>query len=532
MRIMQSRFLRKISILLLFLHLCLITTACSSPSLAFDMEVAGGRLLARKDAEVAVWAYRPYVALDLEWLEGKVNGTASISIENINPEITAVQIIPAPGKKPASYNVIANTSTSLTILLEGGSGPQRVELKPTSEKAASGFTIAAIGDSQGRNEVLACLIEEINNSAADFVIHLGDMVPSGSKEEYQAFQETMAALECPWYTVPGNHDVKGQDREYYSSRFGPLNYYFDYGGYRFIFLDTSSLDIDREQLSWFEDTLALTDIPSFVFFHVPPFDPRGKDHCFQDLSMAREFLEMVTAPESPVKVVFSGHVHMFSQMQKDGVTFITSGGGGAPLYAAPNAGGFHHFTLVEVIHSVIKIKACQLEGLPEHSTDIVVSGRDDDIVVSLSSERAIAEIEGESSYQNQLGNYTGQGLYRGVAVRDLLALTGGMKKDDTLIVHSLDGYSQSFAYENVYPETCGWEEKQGEMILATSFNNIRVPQWQDGYRIAFLSADGIYDNNDCEQTSAVGQGWHTYQSAGARWVKNVVRLEVVACETQ
>ena len=97
----------------------------------------------------------------------------------------------------------------------------------------------------------------------------------------------------------------------------------------------------------------------------------------------------------------------------------------------------------------------------------------------------------------------------------LIEQTGGMKPGDILMVYALDGYSQAFAYENVYPESAGWEERQGIMALAVEFNGQMVPEWQDGYRIAFFTEDGVYDNEDCALTSAEGQGWHLYESAGA-----------------
>jgi hypothetical protein len=66
------------------------------------------------------------------------------------------------------------------------------------------------------------------------------------------------------------------------------------------------------------------------------------------------------------------------------------------------------------------------------------------------------------------------------------------------------------------------------MALAVEFNGLMVPEWQDGYRIAFFPEDGVYDNEDCALTSAEGQGWHLYESAGGRWVKTVVRMEVIS----
>ena len=128
-------------------------------------------------------------------------------------------------------------------------------------------------------------------------------------------------------------------------------------------------------------------------------------------------------------------------------------------------------------------------------------------------------LEGESAYENRFGNITGRGRYRGVLVRELLDRLGGMEPEDVLVVHADDGYAQEFAYANVYPGHLGWEEIQGEMILAFAYEGLEPPDWQEGCRIAFLPPDGIYHNDDCASTSVPGQGWHLDPSAGARWVK-------------
>jgi hypothetical protein len=49
-----------------------------------------------------------------------------------------------------------------------------------------------------------------------------------------------------------------------------------------------------------------------------------------------------------VTAVFSGHEHMYIRKNVDGVNYIITGGGGAPLYAKDEDGGFHHFVHMTV----------------------------------------------------------------------------------------------------------------------------------------------------------------------------------------
>ena len=58
----------------------------------------------------------------------------------------------------------------------------------------------------------------------------------------------MAELNCPYYTVPGNHDIKGEGADYYRSRLATGDYFFDYAGYRFIFMDSALMTLSEAQL--------------------------------------------------------------------------------------------------------------------------------------------------------------------------------------------------------------------------------------------------------------------------------------------
>jgi hypothetical protein len=135
-------------------------------------------------------------------------------------------------------------------------------------------------------------------------------------------------------------------------------------------------------------------------------------------------------------------------------------------------------------------------------------------------------MEGYSSYQNFYGNWKGHGIYEGVPISELLELVGGIQQGDVLRIEASDGYYQEYCYWNVYPNET-WYAAQGDMILAYALNGTFVPDWTNGFEVAFLPNDGAYSNDDCVATSAEGQGGNEYLSAGSRWIKDISKIIVI-----
>lgn len=140
---------------------------------------------------------------------------------------------------------------------------------------------------------------------------------------------------------------------------------------------------------------------------------------------------------------------------------------------------------------------------------------------------AMNYVEGFSVYENRFNNWRDPGTYRGVKISDLVELVGGMSNTDIIEVIASDGYCQNFTYANVYPNS-SWYAIQGDMILSYSYNETSVPDWADGYRIAFLPPDGNYSNADALNTSSLEP---LPTSAGERWVKNVAEIHIISPNT-
>lgn len=384
------------------------------------------------------------------------------------------------------------------------------------------LVFAVVGDSQGRSFVWENVIDAINTASPEFLLHCGDMVASGTRVQYEDFASQTNKLKMPWYPVLGNHDIRGDGLSLFTELTGKGRYYsFLEKGHKFIALDSSQGFIDDLQMSWLMEQLQWNG-PKFVFMHIPLFDPLPEvEHSFTDRDQANKLKELFAAKD--VKAVFNGHVHIFDLKEDDGVLYVTSGGAGALLYAPPEEGGFHHYTLVQVDRDSIKVKAVQVDVEFEEPRIKIIS-QEGEKEFTLGELSLLPSLEANSSFENQFGNLRGQGLYVGVPVSTLLSYVGGIRPDQTLIITCSDGYSQEFSYDNVYPSP-EWAEIQGTMLVAYEKDGAVPPDWQEGPRLIFAPPDGIYSNDDCALTSSPGQGWNVYKSAGGRWARFVSKIE-------
>lgn len=473
-----------------------ILAAFGLPLLRQGPEVVGGVLLEEDPDSITVRCIGPEVVLRLNGFEGDVNFT------NCFPNATLT----------GWEGPIERIGSTISCDIQG---PVK-ELRVHAETEES-LRFAVIGDSHGRNDILAAALREAEG--CEFVFHCGDMTPSGQPSEYEALEVALGISAVPVMTTPGNHDVKlGGDREY-QGRFGPGAYSFEYSGTVFASVDSSDQVIDDRELDWLKDVFEGAQRKIMVT-HMPFYDPFGDNHTLEAASCerVRDFVL-----EEGIDAVFTGHIHAFSQTRLGNTDLVISGGAGGAL-----VDGVHHIVVVTLDESGLMFEKVDLGYFPPQEPHVRVIGKDG-VSVDLTYEqmRIMGLEEGVSSYENLYGNTDGRGHYSGALVRDLLGLVGGMAEGDLLTISSSDGYSQQFGYLNAYPDDV-WLDLQGEMILAIEFEGLSAPDWAEGPRLAMLPEDGLYSNSDCELTSYEGQGYSVYPSAGARWVKNTVTITVEA----
>jgi hypothetical protein len=205
--------------------------------------------------------------------------------------------------------------------------------------AEAPITFVVYGDSRTQPEVHA----RVASAAAAtcdpaFVLTTGDAVPSSSARQSiwtkQFFEPADPLLRETWFLVTqGNHDNRnqllslyfeapggGELEDYYSLDWGP------------VYVTTINTNKDyrpgSEQYQFLERDIANTTRPFKVFFgHHPAYSSgyHGSNRQMQ------KYLQPLFEANG-VKLVFAGHDHSYERTVINGITYIVSGGGGAPLH--------------------------------------------------------------------------------------------------------------------------------------------------------------------------------------------------------
>ena len=272
--------------------------------------------------------------------------------------------------------------------------------KLSASPAADRFTFGVIGDAEpGRfpwervfspgAHVFADQMIALQAAAPDFIVQLGDFVSEGTPANYRDHVAWLdAQSRTPLLRCIGNHDRSrpngDSDKNLYDAVFGPRDYFFDRGGWRFIALDSSDRKVTAAQLAWLKTALD-TPARKVIFTHVPPayikhlkplaevgaletVEQKGVLHDFFTNYFddgAAEFEHLVS--HGNVAAVYVGHIHAFWAADHKGVRYVISGGGGSPLYPLPPGypkKRFAHFMTVDASPAGLIETIHPLHGAP------------------------------------------------------------------------------------------------------------------------------------------------------------------------
>lgn len=231
---------------------------------------------------------------------------------------------------------------------------EKLENRVISEDGSHRFVV--IGDSRSNADLWVSIVKHIDqlDPKPAFVIITGDIVPRGFTKEYlEYYIPPLLETDISYFVAIGNHDDGSEGRALeYQYLFGKkaLNYFFDYGKTRYIFVDNVTRVTPFEKtLEWLDATLADTpeDFKIIVSAHKPVSTIEKWAYHSWDVKNSQTFAELMS--EYNVKHVFFGHIHAYSTATHDGISYTVSGGGGAGLHDRYGPlGSVHHYVICDV----------------------------------------------------------------------------------------------------------------------------------------------------------------------------------------
>jgi 3',5'-cyclic AMP phosphodiesterase CpdA len=275
------------------------------------------------------------------------------------------------------------TRYTYVVKAHGATSKGELVTAPT-EGSGAPFTFLVYGDNRDDHESHAVVVRAMKQTPSDFLIHTGDFVATGaSASDWQTFfdiEEPLLRDRCVFACV-GNHELfQDSAAANYARYFGPspsadagapkLYSTTRWSNARFFFLNAFDDWSGGEQRAWLEKALAASDkeaglVWRFAIVHHGAWSagPHGSS---PRLASAR-IPELLAS--HGVDLMVSGHDHIYERGEADGIRYIVSGGGGAPLYrnlkALPSTHkveAAYHFIEVAVADAAVKLVAKRADG--------------------------------------------------------------------------------------------------------------------------------------------------------------------------
>ena len=244
------------------------------------------------------------------------------------------------------------------------------------------WKFASTADSQGGDNgvnvaMLTKIINQINAEGVDLLIMQGDLVSGSSTDstlasQYDTWKSVMSGLNCPYYVVPGNHDVSTSNSEniWRSKMDMPLNgptgyqetvWSFDHENAHFVGLNSNHYgEAHLIQEAWLIDDLNnTTQQHIFTMCHEPAFSKGAHmgSHLGTYPAERDDFWNILASHNSGL--FFCGHEHYYSFSREGSVYQLINGpSGGGPRGGFPNTIGQYNYVVVTVdgpnLHGVAK----------------------------------------------------------------------------------------------------------------------------------------------------------------------------------
>lgn len=245
------------------------------------------------------------------------------------------------------------------------SAPSTAVEPRTDPSAARPYVIGVIGDygidANPVRQVVKAMGKFNSGRKLDAVVTTGDNAYCCGTAEQAAFAWRMLSplrlAGAPVYAALGNHDIRTGDgapvmkqfrmtRRWYTAEVGPV---------QFLFLDSTRVT-NASQLSYVKSVVGKPRPGSFrvVVFHHPGWACSAHP---PDANVIKHWLPLFG---TKVDLVLAGHNHSYERFTSgSGTPYVTTGGGGAPLYSSAKAAcrGAGRIAFLKTAHHAVRLTA-------------------------------------------------------------------------------------------------------------------------------------------------------------------------------
>jgi predicted phosphodiesterase len=289
-----------------------------------SVRVAGGHAAVRElNADTLVlWQSAPSIEVELDWYEA---GSLRLELLNSMPN-SELSVTEGEGLALAVESSSLPTRAHYSL---SANSPGIRRLAVRAPRGTSPFKIGLMSDVQEAIDEVGDIFHKMNAEAdLDFILGAGDLTRRGTSAQLRRFQRELEALNVPYYTTLGNHEV-GTSPPAYHALFGRGSYSFEHRDVRFTLLDSASATIDPTVYEWLEGWGAeAAERLHVVAMHIPPIDPVGvRNGSFASRAEANKLLGRLVRLD--VDLTLYGHIHSYYRFENAGIEARISGGGGA-----------------------------------------------------------------------------------------------------------------------------------------------------------------------------------------------------------
>ncbi len=269
-------------------------------------------------------------------------------------------------------------------------------LSCTSSTRAPDYTFGFISDTQqfkDRHEAIAKVIAYHHSiDPLQFLINGGDVVQNGQNDEQEWIEYFIGGkaylMDVPQIAVIGNHDYRGHKKEnalpaffqkYMRWEGSPTNgnLFFEMPGFQLVVWNSNISDLtnkeEDEMWPWLEEKMKAaqrSNTPLIFVTHFPVFS--SSMNRFTSLAVIKLRNKLVPLVEKyGVRLVLSGHTHMYERSFKDGVNYLVAGPAGGrankPTFSNPYMQKFDSesltFTKIKYSNKTLKMETFNQDNM-------------------------------------------------------------------------------------------------------------------------------------------------------------------------